>query len=164
MEQRNPASFIYLLLIVLLALVVDIAQLLLDFIPLVGLAINIAIDILFGVVFYALLNAVGIKTRGLKKRATFLVGLIANAIPVVGDIALWTFDILLLIWLDFRERRQEEKLATQQDGQSQNITASQALRMQTARNIQNPNRPQTPTRVPLQNPRTITPNRISKRV
>ncbi len=164
MEQRNPASFIYILLVVLLALVVDIAQLILDFIPLVGWAINVVIDIFFGIVFYALLNAIGIKTRGFKKRAAFLVGLVANAIPVVGDIALWTFDILIIVWLDARERRQTEKMVAEQDQQPQNMTSGQALRMRTARNIQNPNRPQTQTRIPLQNPRTITPNRVSKRV
>jgi hypothetical protein len=105
-EQQPKISYANKVGLVGTSIFFDIIEGLLDFIPLVGWAVNIFIDIFAFLTFYVWFKILGVSFVRTRRSLAFIAGFILGAIPFTSWFA-WTLDVVLVI-IDVNN---EEKLA-----------------------------------------------------
>ena len=93
METRTISKGM-LILMLMVSVLVDIGQLLLDLIPGIGWAINIAVDLCVGWVYFLWFKICGVKFKK-GPLISFAAGAILDMIPYVSAFA-WTLDVLMV--------------------------------------------------------------------
>jgi len=78
------------------SVIFDLLQAGLDFIPGVGWALNVGVDVVAWIVFYFMLRRRGIRLNTMKLFLAFNSGLILDLVPFANMFA-WTLDMLLVI-------------------------------------------------------------------
>lgn len=90
----RPINIGMLILLLMFSFAVDIFQLVLDLIPMIGWIINVGVDFIVGWIFFLWFKIIGVKYT---KRTTmaFIAGFILDLIPYIDTLA-WTIDVIMI--------------------------------------------------------------------
>jgi hypothetical protein len=92
---------------VLTAVLIDIGQILIQFIPVLGQALSVLLNVIFGLGFYIWFKLHGVNMASTRKALTFFGGGLLDSFSI-GILPAWTIDIILIIVF---ERLEEKVLA-----------------------------------------------------
>ncbi len=95
--------------ILAVSILFDLLQAGLDFVPGVGWALNVGVDIIAWITFFLMLRKRGIYLNSFRKIATFNLGLILDLFPFINIFA-WTIDMLAIIAISRSESSGNSKL------------------------------------------------------
>ena len=101
MQETNNTSKVSVLewlIITAVAIIVDVIQIILNFIFGSGVIINRIISILFGGILVCYLTWRGVSLLSIKRLFGFTAALIVEEIPVLDFIPMWTADVIFTWW------------------------------------------------------------------
>jgi hypothetical protein len=97
MHENKNISQKDIIKIVSFAALVDLIELPLEFIPIVGWGLIVAIDAVAYLIFYMWFKRLGVDFRNFKRFLFFNSGFILDLIPIINTFA-WTIDVSMVLW------------------------------------------------------------------